>query len=575
MLYLIRNGRHYYFRLRIPIDLLDYFSGRQEVKKSLRTTSYKQAKALAKIHAAESEKLFTMVRSGVLDEKTIKRIVDTYVHGRVVGFEMQRDNSPLYDDPVKQNDVEEWNARLDGIIATDRGLKGYLKLTEWYIGTLRKDLGRRRGDERADLTEYLDRCLKRLKIVLDKDSDAYKKVCNELLKADIKATSIIKEHTAGNYDTPYDAELNAKPICMTFSELIAQYEREKSGSWSDASRIKSTHRQLLHIIGNLPLDRIERRTGIMLAEALKNYPSKLAAKDMNTPWRDLAAIKKGRLGEATQHFIITAFGTLTKYAKDNELGIKGDPAKGIAGKKPVNLNAHKPYTPEELKRLVTALCGVDRANKPESFWIPLLLLYTGARSNEVCMLRCDDIESFDNIHAIRFRNRPEYDQRTKNKQDRQAPVHQHLIELGFLEFVKAQRLANKDRLFDNLSPSRGKWNVNYGKDFNRTFKKKFLKGYSDDDLKEKDLHSFRKTLVSWFIQNKELFTMVNVSILQSIIGHFEQFEISMLLQFLNSSKLTTDIYGGGIGGQLITQNELLQNLDYGLDLTPLLPQAKT
>jgi integrase len=212
---------------------------------------------------------------------------------------------------------------------------------------------------------------------------------------------------------------------------------------------------------------------------------------------------------------------------------------------------------------------VDKFRNPEMFWIPLLLLYTGARSNEVCMLRTADIQFVaDGVSVIKFRNRSEYQQRTKNKKDRQSPIHSQLIKLGFLEYVAGQTKMGHDRLFDNLVLYNGKWNIYFGKDFNRTFKKQFLKGYTTEQLSEKDLHSFRKTFISWFITQREYANMTDISILQSIVGHFEKYEISMLLGFIEASKLTTDVYGGGFG-QESQQNELLQCLDYGLDFSPL------
>jgi hypothetical protein len=76
-------------------------------------------------------------------------------------------------------------------------------------------------------------------------------------------------------------------------------------------------------------------------------------------------------------------------------------------------------------------------------------------------------------------------------------------------------------------------------------------------------------MTSWFIQRKDLATVPNISILQSIIGHFEAAELSTMLGFIQDSKLTLNTYGGGYGKEH-EQNELLQQLDYGLDLSPLL-----
>ncbi len=196
---------------------------------------------------------------------------------------------------------------------------------------------------------------------------------------------------------------------------------------------------------------------------------------MAKPWKELALKNKKRLSERTQHYIKTAFSTLIKYAKEQDLGVRGNPAQGTAGEKPVNSEAHTPYTTNELQQLIYVLSTVNKFNTPELFWIPLLLLFTGARSNEICMLRCCDIVQMEEIWVINFKNSPEYHQGTKNGKNRTIPLHQKLIELGFLEYISSQKSYGNDRVFSKLRLDRGKWNVGFGKSYNRTFKRKFLK----------------------------------------------------------------------------------------------------
>lgn len=540
----------------------------RELKRSLRTESYAQAKSLVKNYIAESERIFTMIRSGVLTEEMIQKIVSHYKNMWITRYDKWRDNEIIFSDPAEQNRSEKENRLFNAIIRKDEEYESMLSLYDQDIKEDRTKLGRRKGHEDQNIVECIDVVLEKLELQVDKDSNEYKTLCNKLLQARIEAGTVIREHLAGNYDTDYDIQQKSKKNVLTFKQLIDLYEKDQGAKWADSSRIKAAHRQLFHIIGNKRLDEIDKFVTVQLVEALQQYPKKINQKEMERPWKELSAIKPDRLSESSQHFIKTAFATIIKYAKENDLGIKGNPAKGIAEKKPVNKNAHKPHTPEELQRLICALNEVDRKNEPEMFWIPLLLLYTGARSNEICMLRCEDIEKKEDIWIFNFRNRPEYYQRTKNHEDRQTPIHNHIIQLGFIDYLTNQHNAGIERLFQNLKFYRDKWNVYFGKDYNRTFKKKFLFGYTEEELKVKDLHSFRKNMISWYTQKSEYCNMMDISILQSIIGHFENFEISKLIEFLGASKLTTDVYGGGYG-QTSRQNALLQNLDYGLDLSIL------
>ncbi len=68
-------------------------------------------------------------------------------------------------------------------------------------------------------------------------------------------------------------------------------------------------------------------------------------------------------------------------------------------------------------------------------WAPWLLAYTGARPGEVCQLRKEDLRCVQARWAIRLT--PEAGT-IKDREARIVPLHPHLIESGFVAFVKAQ-----------------------------------------------------------------------------------------------------------------------------------------
>ena len=567
MRYILKRPNSYYFRLRIPLDMMQYF-GRREIKKSLHTKSYRYAKSLVINYLSDAERIFTMIRTGTLTDKMIKKLALEYLDDFVDRHEKMVKGDLELEYPEAEEKYKKRKERYFQKIETEEDQENYIKYLSKKISRLRCEYNKRNGHNNKMLRYYADKYLAHHNIEIDKESREYSELCNEFLSSDITFLKNINEHLQGNYDTQYDVERRNRVVYKSLRDLMQLYEEDRGPNWIDKSRIKGIHRQILHIVGDIPLNEIDRNVSIKLATALKDYPKGLSEKDMHVPWEKLSKKRTGRLSERTQHFIKTTFSTLVKYAKEQEMGIKGNPAKGIAGKKPVVKHAHTPYTKDELQSLVNILTTVNTDKNPEKFWIPLLLLYTGARSNEICMLRCDDIEQEENIWVIKFRNNPEYKQRTKNGKERQCPIHNHLIRIGFLKYVEEQRRRGRDRVFSNLKRCRDKWNVYFGKDYNRTFKNKFLQGLSPEELKYKDLHSFRKTMISWFVQNRKYSNVTDISVLQSIIGHFESADISNLLQFLEASTLTTNVYGGGYS-RIDSQNKLLQCLDYGLDLKKL------
>jgi integrase len=88
-------------------------------------------------------------------------------------------------------------------------------------------------------------------------------------------------------------------------------------------------------------------------------------------------------------------------------------------------------------------------------WVPWLLAYTGARVNEITQLRCEDVRyqaTPDGQQVLVINITPEAG-RVKRNEARLVAIHPHLLEQGFLDFV---RDLDRPRLFyDESAPRRG------------------------------------------------------------------------------------------------------------------------
>jgi integrase len=94
----------------------------------------------------------------------------------------------------------------------------------------------------------------------------------------------------------------------------------------------------------------------------------------------------------------------------------------------------KAFTETETKTILTAASAISKPRtKGEAVrrWVPWLCAYTGARSGEITQLRGSDVEQ-KGVHAIRIT--PEAGS-VKAGKPRTVPLHEHLIEQGFLDFV--------------------------------------------------------------------------------------------------------------------------------------------
>jgi integrase len=105
----------------------------------------------------------------------------------------------------------------------------------------------------------------------------------------------------------------------------------------------------------------------------------------------------------------------------------------------------KAFTDDEINTVLKAALAIDPRTKGDAAkrWCPWLAAYSGARMGELTQLRGVDIVEQDGIHAMKIS--PEAGT-TKTGKARTLPLHEHLIEQGFLGFVKAN---GKGPLFYN------------------------------------------------------------------------------------------------------------------------------
>ncbi|MFG1433393.1 DUF6538 domain-containing protein [Xanthobacter sp. V2C-8] len=238
-------------------------------------------------------------------------------------------------------------------------------------------------------------------------------------QGDIPSLAPLHSHNGG---LPPQRQLKA----VTFKALLAGWWRE--GEAAGLSR--KTHQAY-----SSAMDRLAEHVGHCDASCITA--------------EDIIGLKNARL----------AAGVSTKTVKDSDLaGLKAvfgwgvanrmlpaNPVEGITVKrvKAVKLR-EKGFTDQEALALLNAACCHQRGQeRPKTFaakrWVPWLCAYTGARVGEIAQLRKQDIrrESLasggeGDVWVITIT--PEAGA-VKNKEAREVPLHPHLVEMGFPDFV--------------------------------------------------------------------------------------------------------------------------------------------
>lgn len=222
---------------------------------------------------------------------------------------------------------------------------------------------------------------------------------------------------------------------------------------------------------------------------------------------------------------------------------------------------------EELKRLFEGpelQEYASQGDKVQQFWLPTVGLYTGARVNEICQVNPQSDVKRDaetGIWYLRLTDEgdaaPDVEKSIKTGKSRNVPIHRHLIELGFLEYVDAIKKMGAVVLFPQWKPYQGKASANAAKWFRRFLAKIGLHGVANEEGNSlRGSHIFRHTLLTYGVKAK-----LN---LRCISGHEELSENPVADEYEDDTILLP----------LEEKQRRLDRLDYGINIPrPIMPTA--
>ncbi len=214
------------------------------------------------------------------------------------------------------------------------------------------------------------------------------------------------------------------------------------------------------------------------------------------------------------------------------------------------------FTKDDLQKIISSdeykRVKGKQFKKHAFFWAPLIGMLTGARLNEICQLKVSDISEEAGIWYFAFCSDGEEVAKTKAA-IRNVPIHEMLIKIGLLNYVKQQKRNKQTMLFsDLLKHSKNGYGAQVSKWFNRYLVKVGVKD-EDKDSNKKVFHSFRHTVIHHLQQQG-----VDEKRIKVMEGH----KIDDL-----------SYYQHGFGLKLLA-DEVVGKIDYGVDFELLLdPQT--
>ncbi|WP_262270479.1 DUF6538 domain-containing protein [Microvirga yunnanensis] len=155
-------------------------------------------------------------------------------------------------------------------------------------------------------------------------------------------------------------------------------------------------------------------------------------------WAEHRRDKEGVSPRAVNKNDLVAASSMFKWAMDRAAGrvLISNPAAGVRLDEPkMVVRRERTFRPIEMRAILRAALDVKPHPKDLSIsnaarWCPWLAAYSGARIGELCHLRGADIWIEEGTPVMHL-------WRTKAGIPRKVPVHAHLIEQGFLEFVRS------------------------------------------------------------------------------------------------------------------------------------------
>lgn len=473
-LHLIRRGDGWTYFRRVPLHLVPVL-GRQFIKKSLGTSDRATAKKLRTLEDVRADALFAEAEKGTLpkdgagnvglDAVSIGDITD-HVR-RYVESEDQRAVQRLAAEPIideedrknRQQDAGEVSAilrspedirRHEMIYAASQRIAGDAGVSVEAIGVQVAEIIRRgllevtmrREDRYQD--DFSGRHHDQLFAPRAQDGKA---IVMLAVLADQYLAKVRAEHKANGVSERTTTKVG----------VVLDYLLEAVGPKIPVSAIDYDMVQKLRgTIAKTPANRAKVYPKLSLAKAIER-----AEKDGKPPMEHL-----------TQATYTSEFKKLMQYAVDKKL-LPSNPAHDLKplAKDPVPRNKKRlPLTPDQIKGFFTGgfyrSCapGAEKPyHKPDRawrYWLPLLMLFSGARPNELCQLFVDDVrQSEKGTWYFNLANEVEDQSHKTEASKRRVPIHSELIKLGFLAFVDQRRKTVskfRPRLFYELKPATDK-----------------------------------------------------------------------------------------------------------------------
>ncbi|UNK37500.1 site-specific integrase [Shinella sp. H4-D48] len=518
--YLDRRGATYYARLDIPLDLVAHY-GTTTRKKSLQTKDENEAKRRLWPVIESWRAEFDEVRSRrELTPEDKATAVWQHYEATLESYDRKQRAMPTPED--QDAELQSLYRRIDlGEITSDdffgminaytdfelmlRARTDDANLRSRRLAALKRALAS--GDNKLIASAAKDFVAKH-KLLVDEGSDEYRELCVLMTRAEIEGLQRTLERDGGDF-TGAPKDPIVKPASgiareaaapgQTIMELFEIYAREnpnqiKSDTLAQARRDVGLF--VDHVGSTFPVHRIDKKAVREWKALLLQYPVKatetrvFAGMKIAQIVKHNEIVKKPTISAPTVNRHLSGFSAFCTWLTNHGY-LSANPAADMFLKKSKEKTT-KPFTVDEMNILFNSPfftgCQNDDAprfwSKPGNvlirdhrFWVPLIMLFSGARPAEIAQLGIDDVREDRGHWIMHITTEGDGDKSVKTAGSmRVVPVHPELVKLGLLKYHTTLKKLEEKRLFPLAERNeRGQMIATFSRDFPRYLTKIGLK----------------------------------------------------------------------------------------------------
>ena len=562
------SGNTYYFRSRIPIDLIEHFGGLSEFRVSLKCAIKSRSIRTSKILDKIVSKIFEEIREGMksLDIDDIKEILRIEIRKQI-----------LFTHHIFEG-TNRWS---------ETGVEKSLESVKLKESKLKETLDSTLKTYQSEVDSKLEGILKSLDIEVDKDSINFKKLRNKFIDLYVLRYDWVKELLNESGKTDEDFRLNAqqKLGLVLFpeltngtdkknafarnthlqSELELQQKLQQSesilgsrihpnssvsdvGSLTTNSNIfferkkiegkkikeiesdKRIVEEFIEIVGDIDFSSVTKKEVSHYIDVQTKLPPN---RKKSPKYRDLSIneVVDMNLSQKETQTPQNINKRLSKLTVFGNWGVRqglliNNPFSGMKFSVKKQPNKREPFTKEELRKILkpetyhswsinfTHPFRKERvSNQMPYYWVFLLGIFSGMRTNEMCQIRVIDIKKVDKIWFMFVEDSEETKVKTENA-IRKVPVHPQLIELGFIDYVGTLKKQKKGRVFWELTEDRD----GFASHLSRHYNQRVLPNLGVWKKYTKVLYCTRHTFI-----NKLYTERVDENVIKVLVGHEKGF----------------------------------------------------